>query len=101
MFEKHKQSIYEIIFGVNAGGQSNHNLNDERISSFNELNSYQEFHYQATQYYQNHDYVGVISLSTRYLLHSPTFVALLVIIGLTTAIIGVFFGFSTVLAGFH
>ena len=83
-----------MIFGVNGVGQSNHDLNDERVSSFNQLNNYQDFHYQATQYYQEQDYLGVMSLSTRYLLHSPTFIALLIIIGLTTATIGVFFGCS-------
>ena len=88
-----------MIFGVNGVGQSHHNLNDERISSYNELNNYQDFHYHATQHYHDQDYLGMISVSTRYLLHSPTFVALLVIIGFTTAMIGVCFGFfSTAVA---
>lgn len=83
-----------MIFGK-SDGQYVHNLNDKRISEYNQLNNYQDFQFQATEYYENRDYVGFFALSTRYLLHSPLFIALLAIIGITTAIMGVFFGIFT------
>lgn len=84
-----------MIFGNHKIAQNGHSLNDDRISKYNQLNVYQEFQLGASQYYENRDYLGFASFTTQYLLHQPMFIAILAIIGVTTALMGVFFGFFT------
>ena len=84
-----------MIFGNDKIAQNGHSLNDDRISKYNQLNAFQEFHFGASQFYENKDYLGFASFTTQYLLHQPIFIAILAIIGVTTAVMGVFFGFFT------
>ena len=75
--------------------QSYHHLNNERIQEMNQINDYNDFHFQAMQCYQNDDYLGFFMVSSKYLLQSRLFVMILVITGFFMLLFGAFIGAFT------